>query len=158
MSRFILVLGGNGFIGAEVVEHLLDFYNDSKLILLNRGHWDWDSKTRVRDRIFTSIKWNRKEDSVKLVLNEFLKDPDFKFEAVLDFSAYKRKDIQRVLRELPCHRFNVYILISSDSVYEVSIPNKGNENSTETDAVRPNSDSERDRLKKEDSYGHHKFG
>lgn len=158
MFRFLLVLGGNGFIGAEVVENLLTHYNDSKLILLNRGNWDWDSKARIRDRIFASIKWDRKEDSIKQCLDEFLEDSDFRFEAVVDFSAYKRKDVQRVLRELPCHRFNVYILISSDSVYEVSIPNKGDEYSTETDAVRPTSDPERERLKKKDSYGHHKFG
>ena len=159
MSKFFLILGGNGFIGAEVVEHLLNHFNDPKIVLLNRGHWSWDSKSRIKDRVFASIQWDRKEDSIKSCLNQFLKDPFFVFEAVVDFSAYKKKDVQRVLRELPAYRFRVYILISTDSVYEVSVPNKNSrEYSIEIDALRPSLESECEKLKKMDSYAHHKFG
>jgi len=67
--------------------------------------------------------------------------------------------VQRVLRELSAYRFRVYILISTDSVYEVSVPNKNSgEYSIEIDAVRPSLESECEKLKKMDSYAHHKFG
>ena len=37
VNRTILILGGNGFIGSETVEYLLDQNDDIELILVNRG-------------------------------------------------------------------------------------------------------------------------
>jgi nucleoside-diphosphate-sugar epimerase len=46
----ILIFGGNGFIGAETVELLLNKYEDKyEFILVNRGNWDdWDAETRIK--------------------------------------------------------------------------------------------------------------
>lgn len=41
----LLLFGGNGFIGAEVAEHLLQAGH--KLTLVNRGNFGWDFKRRI---------------------------------------------------------------------------------------------------------------
>lgn len=157
-SKVILVLGGNGFIGAETVKYLLD-HTDYQLVLLNRGHWnDWDNKKQVLTRITENIIWDRKTDSIKDSLQKYLENDEFKFEAIIDLSAYKKKDVKRVLRDIPNHRFKVYVLISSDSVYEVSVEKEGEGFFEECDAIRPESEELVSSLKKADSYGHHKFG
>ena len=156
-SKTILILGGNGFIGCEIVEHLLGSNQDYKLVLLNRGNWsDWDSATRIKPRIYENIIWDRRTDSIKFCLAKYLNNADFCFHAIIDLSAYKKKDIQNVLNEIPHHKFRLYILISTDSVYEVCLP-RNEDCFVETDSIRPASESEQSRLKHMDSYGHHKL-
>ncbi len=161
MSKVYLILGGNGFIGAEVVSHLLltSPSQTTELVLLNRGNWaDWDTKSRIRP-FTTNIPWDRKTDSIAAALAAYLQNAQFTFEAVIDFSAYKRRDVRNVLKELGHSRFKVYILISSDSVYEVAAERKGDpcRQFVEADSVRPDSTKERERLNSADSYGHHKL-
>lgn len=160
MSKTILILGGNGFIGAECVEYLLDNNKDYHLVLVNRDNWsDWDTKSRIKGRIKESIKCDRKKDSLKSALCHYLSQEDFKFEAVIDFSAFKSRVIKNFFKEIPKDKFKVYVLISSDSIYEVCSVDKDQSNFVlnESDSIRPKSDSERKKLKKLDSYGHHKL-
>ncbi len=159
MSNIYLILGGNGFIGSEVVYNLVLTDPKCCLLLLNRGNWsDWDTKTRIKP-FTTNIIWNRETDSICEALNDYLKDDQFKFEAVIDFSAYKKQDVKNVLKELSPDRFKNYILISSDSVYEVSVPKHGDPDRhfVEADSIRPSSIQEIKKLKSLDSYGHHKL-
>lgn len=51
----------------------------------------------------------------------------------------------------------LYVYISSDSVYEVSVPKLHSGASVEKDAVRPRNAEEQQRLKELDSYGHYKL-
>ncbi|CAF0818450.1 unnamed protein product [Brachionus calyciflorus] len=160
MSKTILILGGNGFIGAECVEYLLDNNDDYNLILVNRNNWDdWDTRERIKSRIKLNIKCDRKTDSLKDALKDYLDNEDFKFEAVIDFSAYKSRVIKNFFQDIPSEKVKLYILISTDSVYEVSEINRERENLIlyETDSVRPENKSEREKLKELDSYGHHKL-
>ena len=163
MSKTILVLGGNGFIGAEVTERLLDLRpNDYRLVLINRGSWsDWDTAERIKSRVHQRFVCDRENHSFKLKLKEYLEDGAFRFEAVIDFSAFKSRAIKNTLRDIPAQKIKLYILISTDSVYEVSVraceERSDDVGSRETDAVRPSQTSERKRFKEFDSYGHHKF-
>jgi hypothetical protein len=161
----ILVFGGNGFIGAETVDYLLNNNPNYEFVLLNRGNWnDFDSATRIRPRIKENIIFDRKKHSLKECLKDYLTRPNFKFRAVLDFSAYKSSDIRNVLAaDLPAHIIDgVYVYISTDSVYEVCIDKKlkepdGSVCLNETDSIRPESKEEREKLKEFDSYAHHKL-
>lgn len=160
MSRKnILVFGGNGFIGAEVVEYLLDHNNDLNVILVNRGNWsDWDAASRIKPRVARCLVCDRENESLKSQVGEELKG--IVFDAVIDFSAYKSKVIKDVFKTIEAERIKQYILISTDSVYEVSQFERGDTTDydiRETDSTRPSEESERQKLKKFDSYGHHKL-
>ena len=160
-KKFILVLGGNGFIGAEVVEYLLDNNNKYELILLNRGNWsDWDTSERIKPRIYENIIFDRKKDSIKNCLKKYIEDESFMFEAIIDFSGYKSRDIKSVIDGIPAKKIKLYIYISTDSVYEVCIDNDDNSEYVvlnEYDSIRPKSKEKQENLKKFDSYGHHKL-
>lgn len=161
-EKYILILGGNGFIGAECVEHLLEnLGSEYKLILVNRGNWnDWDVSARIKSRIHENIVFDRSEDNpdqLRSGLSGYLSQEGFRFEAILDFSGFKAKQVEKVCRAIPHNAIRRYIYISTDSVYEVSIPKEKNLESVESDSVRPENPEEIARLKKLDSYAHHKL-
>ena len=55
-KQTILVFGGNGFIGAEVVDYLLTHNDKVDLILVNRDNWkDWDLNESIKPRIKENI-------------------------------------------------------------------------------------------------------
>lgn len=160
--KYILVLGGNGFIGAECVETLLNTFdkNKYKLVLINRGNWnDWDSSTRIKPHIHENIVFDRSHGrSLETVLGSYLNRDGFKFEAVVDFSGFKRNQMKSVCEGIPLNKIGLYIYISTDSVYEVSVTRSDkNAELLETDSVRPQSKDDIRRLKKLDSYAHHKL-
>ena len=149
--------GGNGFIGSCVVEYILNKNEDYDLVLLNRNNWaEWDHLAKLKPRIKENIYWDRKTDSIRKCLKNYLNDKNFKFEAIIDFSAYKLRDIKNVIEKLSHDRFKSYIFISTDSIYEVCQVNK-NDMMLETDSIRPESDDLRKQFKSYDSYGHHKL-
>ena len=123
---------------------------------MNRNNWsEWNVLNQIKSRIKENIYWDRKTDSIRKCLKHYLSNEDFKFDAIIDFSAYKQKDIKNVIDKLPHTCFKVYILISTDSVYEVCQSDKNT--MLETDSTRPESDTLRKHLKSLDSYGHHKL-
>ena len=75
---------------------------------------------------------------------------------VLDFSGYEPKWVHDNCQVLK-GKVGVYIYISTDSVYEVSIDKPTKRPSLETDAVRPKDENEVGLLKKKDPYGHYKL-
>ena len=159
-KKKILIFGGTGFIGAEVVECLLNNNSDYDITLVNRGHWkDWDLDSRIKSRLTKFIICDREKEYLK----DFLDIENFDYDYVIDFSAYKSKSIRNSLKGVPTEKIKMYILISTDSVYEVSDFSQDQKSEDgyyyikETDSIRPSSENERTRLKKFDSYGHHKF-
>lgn len=127
---------------------------------MNRNNWsEWDISSRIKSKIKENIYWNRKTDSINKCLSHYLNDLEFdKFEAIIDFSAYKKKDIKNVISQLlPNNKFKTYILISTDSVYEVCQHLSDQNESIETDSIRPECDTLRERLNSLDSYGNHKL-
>ncbi|KAK6168347.1 hypothetical protein SNE40_020901 [Patella caerulea] len=151
-SKNILVFGGNGFIGSPVVERLLAAGHNCTLI--NRGNWYWDSWTKIRPYV-RHIKFDRMQKISKCSpLIEILQNNET-FDAVIDFSAYHEFAVQEALSILKDHA-QLYIFISSDSVYEVCLKNHSNP-SVESDSVRPTDEKKRQRLANIDDYGHRKL-
>ncbi|OWF35330.1 uncharacterized protein LOC110443058 [Mizuhopecten yessoensis] len=147
----ILILGGNGFIGAATSERLIAKGNN--LVLLNRGNWYWDSQFTVKPHV-KHLTCDRQRQLLYCEDLHRLKDTVY-FDVVIDFSAYHFEAVEDVL-ELLKGKIGRYIYISSDSVYEVCQKNHS-EPSQESDAVRPFTSEERLLMTGKDDYGHRKL-
>jgi hypothetical protein len=130
---------------------------------VNRGNWlEWDTSSRIKARVKSLVICDREKDSLKECLSDYLNRKELTFEAIIDFSGYKSNVIKSVIADIPAFMIKLYIYISTDSVYEVCINKKFDDGVngfvlTEEDAIRPRSKEDRARLKKFDSYGHHKL-
>lgn len=116
MENAILVLGGSCFMGKRFVERIRQvFPPDLVVVTVNRGNVYWGN------HVSPSIKCDRKKDrsEYRNRLSQII--PDYKWVGVIDFCAFKSRDLSE---SLPVEIFNgevfpIYILISTDSVYEV---------------------------------------
>jgi len=166
----VLSFGGNGNIGSAVLNKMIKS-DKFDIFMTTRGGWHWDSDTRIGPYV-TTVKCNRDYQPAcaadanatdcdinaihqcKELMNVINKTDIF--DVVLDFSGYEPKWIHdncQVLKD----KVGVYIYISTDSVYEVSIDKPTKRASIETDAVRPKDEKEVNLLKKKDPYGHYKL-
>jgi nucleoside-diphosphate-sugar epimerase len=145
-----LVFGGNGFMGVPTVEKLL--IGGYHVTIVNRGNWYWDSEIKIKPRV-SHVTCDRYKPLSQCKNMKALHN--FKFDVVVDFSAYERFQIHDVF-DVFQDRIGLYILISSDSVYEVC--NKSHDGYTrEIDAVRPRNVLQREKYAKKDNYGHRKL-
>ncbi|XP_033726249.1 uncharacterized protein LOC117315929 [Pecten maximus] len=147
----ILVLGGNGFIGAATSERLIA--RGDNLVLVNRGNWYWDSHSTVKPHV-KHLTCDRQRQLRHCEDLRRFKDFVY-FDVVVDFSAYHSEAVEDVL-DLLKGRVGRYIYISSDSVYEVCSKNHSNP-SRESDAVRPMNAEEKLQMAGKDDYGHRKL-
>ena len=147
----ILVFGGNGFIGASTVKRLIQ--RGADVAIVNRGNWYWDSYNRIRPHVLP-IVCDRKTSLVKCRdLATFIRNVNL--DAVVDFSAYNPYEVREAVAVLR-GKVRLYIYISTDSVYEVCEKNHAGP-SRETDASRPETKEEQDKLNSQDDYGHRKL-
>ncbi len=79
------------------------------------------------------------------------------FEAVFDFSAYEPKWVHDAIDILKSKSVGVYMYVSSDAVYEVSVPKSSKRLSVETDAKRPHDLKVRQAMNKNEPYGNAKL-
>ena len=153
-SSNILVFGGNGFMGATTVEHMIQ--RGDNISIVNRGHWYWDSEQTIKPFV-RHFKCDR---GVSLHSCEPLQsyvdnNSDLFFDAVVDFSAYDVQAVIEVIRMLK-GKIGRYIYISSDSVYEVCIKNHTMP-TREVDAIRPWDSRLQIQNNQKDDYGHRKL-
>ena len=83
------------------------------------------------------------------------KNPSVFFDTVIDFSAYHQVAVSDVLTLLQ-NRIGMYVLISTDSVYEVCIKDHF-QFTKETDAVRPTKEALLEEYNTKDDYGNRKL-
>lgn len=79
-----------------------------------------------------------------------------KWDLVVDFCAYVRKNIKSVIRGL-ADKVHLYVFISTDSVYEACATEVRSGPVKESDSLRPESLKEIRRLEQLDKYGHDKL-
>ncbi|XP_023243209.1 chloroplast stem-loop binding protein of 41 kDa b, chloroplastic-like [Centruroides sculpturatus] len=151
-AKNILVFGGNGFLGSEVVYDLILKGHD--VTIVNRGTPYWDFESRIKPLVnhiicdrYTGLK--HCSSFVSFIQN-------VKFDFVIDFSCYHSKVLGDSL-SLLTGKTDLYIFISTDSVYEVCVTKTPATESSEDDAVRPTNEEERSNLNSKDSYGHRKL-
>ncbi|PHJ24749.1 nad dependent epimerase dehydratase family protein [Cystoisospora suis] len=154
-KKKILVLGGTAFIGRTVVESLAA--GGYSLVLLNRGRSYWDGK-HVENAEY--IQADRRDSTafskcIDTLTQKEVEEGRESWLAVVDFSAYKPTEMQASLDGLQ-GRFDMYIYISSDSVYEVCDSElwKDSPFVDESHAVRPADEARVRILRKKDTYGH----
>ena len=146
----VLVLGGNGFLGSETVEVLMDA--DYEITTLNRGNKYFDSVKRIDDFVKQRIICDR-DTLIRKTCPELLRSG--KYDAVIDFSSYSPMHIETMIDALQ-GKTSLYVYISTDAVYEVC--EKTHKNRTkEEDGVRPLEQKLRDKLASNDKYGDQKL-
>jgi dTDP-4-dehydrorhamnose reductase len=152
----VLVFGGNGLMGSELVAVLID-RNEYDLFLISRGNWYFDSETRIKPFV-THLVCDREGSDLEYCTELMQLISENTFRLVVDFSAYKPEVLQESVEALK-GKTDLYVYISSDSIYEVC-EGRAEVNgglSRETDAVRPQTEEEQDRLNDLDEYGNEKL-
>eukprot|EP00112_Aurelia_sp_Birch-Aquarium-sp1_P010862 Seg230.24 transcript_id=Seg230.24/GoldUCD/mRNA.D3Y31 product="dTDP-D-glucose 4 6-dehydratase" protein_id=Seg230.24/GoldUCD/D3Y31 len=149
-EKRILVLGGNGFLGGETVELLLN--NDYEVTIVNRGNKYFDSDTRIEPEVKQRLICDR-DTLIRKTCPKLKKSG--KYDAVIDFSSYNSMQMESMIDMLR-GRTSLYVYISTDAVYEVC--EKTHHNYTrEIDGVRPEETMLRDKLANNDKYGDQKL-
>ena len=150
----ILVFGGNGFIGAKTVQILFDS-GDVDVTVVNRGlSWDWDTPSTIKPRVRCIHTDRDKPLSEFPELCEYVKEVFH--DVTIDFSGYSPVAVEETIKLLT-GRTDLYIYISSDSVYEVCQEKQHQGPSRETDAIRPAEEADRKKARRRDSYGDDKL-
>jgi len=177
VEEHFVILGGNGFIGFETVMAIVNKYSETAedlatakrtvkrrccVTLLNRGKsWDWDKWDALNQTscTFCSVKhvrYSRKQSPEECVELVKLMSSIDKIAAVIDFSAYRPLELRRFV-EFVCGKCQLYVLISTDSVYDVCLEKCHSGRVLETDAVRPSLESDSYKYSCRDKYGHQKL-
>lgn len=109
----VLILGGSCFMG----RHLVKLLRESSItpICINRGRIYWGE---VYDPI---VKVDRFRDrhQYKEAVRNVIQSSEYNWLGIVDFCAYKPKDIEESLPDEIFDLLPVYVFISTDSVYEV---------------------------------------
>lgn len=93
--RYVLVFGGNGFLGGATVERLLAAGH--RVVTVHRGNWYWDSAFVIKPYV-THIKCDRMSSLDKCPQLLDLVNNNGTFDAVVDFSAYHPFSIKEALK------------------------------------------------------------
>ena len=149
-GKRILVLGGNGFLGSETVELLINA--DYEITTLNRGNKYFDSDKRINEFVKERIICDR-DTLIRKTCPDLKRSG--KYDAVIDFSSYSPMHIETMI-DILRGRTSLYVQISTDAVYEVC--EKTHQNRTkEEDGIRPVERKLRDKLASNDKYGDQKL-
>ena len=98
----ILIMGGNQFVGKEIVKKFLE--KDYTIYILNRG-----TRKNIEEVIFLKVD---RDNFIEM--ENVLKNIDV--DIIIDVSAYTEEQVD-ILHKVMKNRFKQYILISSASVY-----------------------------------------
>lgn len=143
-------------MGRELVEALLA--RPARVCVVNRGRRYWGTNDPSGGRVARVIADRRDAKEFAAAVNAATTRVGGRWDLVADFCAFNGQDIQTALAGLQ-GRFDVYVYISSDSVYEVSAwasdgwKPRVEQLVAEAADTRPDSSSERRRLRRADSYG-----
>lgn len=163
MVKYILVLGGSNFMGKSLLSKLYKF-NEYEVHYINRGKQHWNNEVKsIPNLKYTYGDREDKYDFTKLLiyLSEKLEIGsglnEKKWECVIDFSGFNYKEIRSVYNALH-GKINLYIFISTDSIYDVCDPKiRNNELNVEEYDERPTINDLKLKLARKDTYGHKKL-
>ena len=152
-GQHILILGGNGLMGAATVQKLIG--NVEKITVMVRGNWYWDTEVKIKPFCEVLICDRKKPLRFCKDLTEAMDNDDLIFDSVVDFSGFRGEFVKEVTDYLG-PKIGRYIYISSDSTYEVCMKNHTGL-TVEADSVRPFDPNEREQYSNRDIYVHRKL-
>jgi len=142
---FILLFGGSKFMGLNFVEHIIKQKKENpelnlKLFIVNRGNSYWNGQLfkfiEQNNEWIYHLKADRNNSlefqiclkdlfliAENLIKEEKIEKKEFIFDFIVDFIAFKRKDIYYLFDFLAFYKknsFEKYIFISTDSTYNAS--------------------------------------
>ena len=150
LTKNILILGGNGFLGSETLELLSE--KEHEITIVNRGNNYYGSASRIEGTVKSHIICDR-DTLIRKTCPE-LKNSE-KYDAVIDFSSYSPLHMESMIDMLK-GRVSLYVFISTDAVYEVC-EKSVNRSTVESDGVRPTENILRDKLASYNKYGDQKL-
>lgn len=157
----ILVLGGSEFMGRTFIQDLLKD-ETNKVFMINRGKSYWNETPKENSKVL-HYYGNRSEyiEFEKLVNyvseKHGIGEDDNKWDLVVDFSCFERKEIKSVIRALK-NKCKLYVFISSDSIYDVCDKKLRRDDFIKEEyAVRPDNDKLIEELNDDEEYGNDKL-
>lgn len=146
----ILIFGGNGFLGSHLVRKLSESKDQSyHITVLNRGNVYFNSDKEslsYADKILTCDRNTLLRRTCPGLVGKS------KYDAVVDFSSYTGQQIEQVIDILK-GRVGVYVLISTDAVYEVTEKYHANKTMEEDSRNEPKDQKTKDKLETNNKYG-----
>ena len=150
-KKRILILGGNGFLGSHLVRKLSESEDQSyHITVLNRGNVYFNSdkeSLNYADNILTCDRNTLLRRTCPGLVGKS------KYDAVVDFSSYTGQQMEQVIDILKGRVNGVYVLISSDAVYEVTEKYHTNKTMEEDSRNEPRDQKTKDKLEKNNKYG-----
>ena len=120
----VLILGGSEFMGKSLVETLIE-KKGYKIFMINRGKKYWNHTYKGSKEVHHYYGdrgcYIEMEKLIEYISVKHGFDEDNKWDMVIDFSSFERKEIKSIYRSLNKKR-KMYVFISSDSVYDVCDP------------------------------------
>ena len=136
-------------MGRQLVDYLQLAWSHVQVFTVNRGRTYWSDARKpslVADRRNASIY----KTAIEKIMTE---NAAIRWKGIIDFCAFGKGDIEDALPDCVFAAFPVYVLISTDSVYEV-IPHIGRLVGSVDEAATDTRDK---LIKKIDEYGHDKL-
>lgn len=158
----ILILGGTQFMGKALVEALVDSCPGQPVFIVNRGSRYWGDELKRKnmpDLTFVRADRQNPEQYSQSIQEASLLakvDRENKWRLVIDFCGFEPDDLKPVLESIE-GRTCLYIFISTDSLYDVCVPDIREGMVRETDSVRPADEDTRNKFSSMDEYGNLKL-
>ena len=157
----ILILGGSEFIGRTFVDSLIQA-GDSKMFTINRGKQYWNES--LKDKKGVNYYYGDRNEYMEfekllqyVSKKEKIGEGGKKWDLVVDFSCFERKEVKSVIRALR-DKCKLYVFISTDSIYDVCDKKLRRDDFIKEEyGVRPESDKIIEELNKNEDYGNDKL-
>ena len=117
----VLIIGGSEFVGKQLANTLLS-ENNIEVFIINRGKKYWNELMRNQPKINHYYgdrnEYLEFEKLINYISEKHQINKTNKWDLVVDFSAFERKQVKSVIRSLK-NLCKLYVFISSDSIYDV---------------------------------------
>lgn len=174
-DTYVLVLGGSNFMGKDLLTQLAQNSEQSQtavtqsktqVYVVNRGksHWNNEATSLYKcpnihfyygDRD-CHVEYGKLLKYLSEKLQKKSGAKDFKWDLVVDYCGYLRKEVKSCIRGL-WGFIKLYVFISTDSIYDVCDQSALQTPVKEDNAVRPTSNSKIKELAEDEEYGHDKL-
>ena len=165
-SKYVMILGGSNFMGKDLLDVLVSRNSGYKVFIINRNKLHWNNEASAYYE-HPNVKHYFGDRDSHIEFTKLLKyltqrvkketsNPDFKWDLVIDFCGYLRKEVKSVIRGLT-NDLRLYVFISTDSIYDVCETSGLSCPVREEEAIRPTDNKKIADKAEDEEYGHDKL-